>query len=163
MNPADIIRIWPDVDPPEPTAGWRNLAACRGADPNLFTDGPFGEAIAVCDTCPVADDCLIDALLVERHLNSNEIFGVRGGQRPDVRARFFRQHPDRRQARKAATAQCGTDSGYGAHRNRGEDACDACKAAHSSAEMARRHRVPTAPAWGMERITTEPLALQRSA
>lgn len=164
MSPADIIRVWPDPTvTPTPADGWRAAAPCLGTDPALFTDGPFDEALAICDACPVAADCLIDALLVERHLNSNEIFGVRGGQRPEVRARFFRQYPDRREMRRVMTAVCGTDAGYHAHRRRDEDACAPCKAAHVDAVRSRKQRPPSAPAWGMSKITTDPLALQRSA
>lgn len=45
---------------------WRNSAACRGRDPELFfptgTTGPaiaqVYEAMAVCDSCPVQEACV---------------------------------------------------------------------------------------------------------
>ncbi|MER7792937.1 WhiB family transcriptional regulator [Streptomyces sp. NPDC097640] len=45
---------------------WRERAACRGADPDLFfpignsgpTLGQIDEAKGVCDQCPVVEQCL---------------------------------------------------------------------------------------------------------
>jgi WhiB family transcriptional regulator, redox-sensing transcriptional regulator len=69
---------------------WRELAACRGADSELFY--PVGDdwagagnarraeaAKAVCADCPVALSCLADA--VER----GDLFAVLGGTLPDER------------------------------------------------------------------------------
>lgn len=47
---------------------WRNLAACRGCDPDLWypeesmghVDGT--QAKAICRACPVQSECLIDAI-----------------------------------------------------------------------------------------------------
>jgi len=77
--------------PAVPTAGpvssgegldWRQCAACRDEDPDLFFPaGTFGaanrlqvgQAKAVCRRCPVVDECLVQAL------ESGEDFGVWGG------------------------------------------------------------------------------------
>lgn len=63
---------------------WRNRAACRDHDPDLFfpvgTKGPAIQqartAQAVCRKCPVRSDCLEAALSVGDH-------GVWGGLTPD--------------------------------------------------------------------------------
>jgi WhiB family redox-sensing transcriptional regulator len=55
------------------TAGWRDRAACRSQDPELFfpigTTGPAlaqaEEAKAVCRACPVLVDCLAWVMNVE--------------------------------------------------------------------------------------------------
>ena len=42
-------------------ATWRNRAACRGIDPDLFfpvTDEEADPAKAICDVCPVREACL---------------------------------------------------------------------------------------------------------
>lgn len=58
---------------------WRADAACRGLGPSLFyADGKDDQALApaarrICATCPVADDCLDEALA------GNELFGIWAG------------------------------------------------------------------------------------
>lgn len=67
--------------------GWRDRAACRGADPNLFFVG-YGEgrgrtlsaerkktahALAICGGCPVTGECL------EYGMMPRNDFGVWGG------------------------------------------------------------------------------------
>ncbi len=68
---------------PEPlTPDWRNHAACRDADPNLFfptgSTGPallqIEEAKTVCRSCPVEQTCLAWAL------STGQYTGVWGGQ-----------------------------------------------------------------------------------
>lgn len=66
---------------------WRDEAACLTADPDMFFPEPgdhatAAKAIAVCQSCPVTDACLRDALATgERH-------GIRGGLNPQRRARL---------------------------------------------------------------------------
>ena len=53
---------------------WRDLAACRGVDPDLFfpvgTTGPsldqVEQAKAICRSCPVIEDCLRFALSTQQ-------------------------------------------------------------------------------------------------
>lgn len=70
---------------------WRDDAACKGMDPDLFfpqRGESAREAKAVCATCPVIDPC--------REAGMNERFGVWGslGERQRI--------PMRRQRRNAA-------------------------------------------------------------
>jgi WhiB family redox-sensing transcriptional regulator len=84
---------------------WYAQAACRGRDPNLWHAAEdagkssiagqrkaHAEALAVCDSCPVVDDCLQYALAQpERH-------GVWGGLVPAERRRLLRPRPRQRSA-----------------------------------------------------------------
>jgi WhiB family redox-sensing transcriptional regulator len=68
-------------------AGWREDAACQTADPDLFFPEPgdhvsAARAIAVCETCPVTDACLRDALA------TGERYGIRGGLTSQHRAQL---------------------------------------------------------------------------
>lgn len=61
----------------QPPGDWARRGACIGADPDLF-DGDryakrYDEAIAICSTCPVIDECLNYAI------DSNINHGVWGG------------------------------------------------------------------------------------
>jgi WhiB family redox-sensing transcriptional regulator len=67
---------------------WQAFAACRGSDRDVFFPSrgeAIGEAVAICQGCPVRAECLEYALI------NNEQFGVWGGlserQRKRIRAR----------------------------------------------------------------------------
>ncbi|HKH88822.1 MAG TPA: WhiB family transcriptional regulator [Acidimicrobiales bacterium] len=69
-------------------ATWRQRAACRGLDPDIFypvSDDDAWEAKAVCDACPVRQTCLEHALAVR------EREGVWGGLTERERRRILRQ------------------------------------------------------------------------
>lgn len=72
-------------------AYWVTRAHCRAGDPDLlFVRGAEqrGVAASVCGRCPVADQCLADAL-------DNRIeFGVWGGFTERQRRALLRAHPD---------------------------------------------------------------------
>lgn len=60
-----------------PTGAWLEYAACTRVDPCIF----FSEskklqarAIQVCESCPVTEQCLEDAIV------KNEMYGIRGGK-----------------------------------------------------------------------------------
>lgn len=81
---------------------WRDHAACRGEDPELFfpvgTTGPALDQIdaakAVCQRCPVMAECLAWAL------KNGEPDGIWGGRTTDER-RLLRRRP--RVARSVAS------------------------------------------------------------
>jgi WhiB family redox-sensing transcriptional regulator len=85
-------------------AEWRDRAACRSTDPDLFfpigTTGPaisqIESAKAVCRTCPSLDPCL------EFALATNQDSGVWGATSEEERRKLRRQWLARR--RQAATA-----------------------------------------------------------
>jgi WhiB family redox-sensing transcriptional regulator len=67
---------------------WRQRAACRGVDPDIFypaSDEEADEAKAVCGVCPVREACLEYALV------NRERDGVWGGATERERRRMIRQ------------------------------------------------------------------------
>jgi WhiB family redox-sensing transcriptional regulator len=69
-------------------ATWRNRAACRGIDPDIFfpvTDEDAEPAKAICNACPVREACL------EFALAAREREGVWGGATERERRRIVRQ------------------------------------------------------------------------
>lgn len=69
-------------------ANWRQRAACRGVDPEIFypvSDEDAEEAKAICATCPVREACL------EYSLRAREREGVWGGLTERERRRRIRQ------------------------------------------------------------------------
>lgn len=68
---------------------WQEHAACLDADPNLFLTGVTSRVLkakAICETCPVIDDCLSFAI-------ANDDFEphVYGGMTGDERRVLARQ------------------------------------------------------------------------
>jgi WhiB family redox-sensing transcriptional regulator len=67
---------------------WRQHAACRGIDPNIFypaSDEDAEEAKSICASCPVRQACL------EYALANRERDGVWGGATERERRRLVRQ------------------------------------------------------------------------
>ncbi|TML37927.1 MAG: WhiB family transcriptional regulator [Actinobacteria bacterium] len=67
---------------------WRNRAACRGVDPDVFypvSDEETEVAKAICAQCPVREACL------EYALANRERDGVWGGATERERRRMIRQ------------------------------------------------------------------------
>ncbi|MGQ0521405.1 MAG: WhiB family transcriptional regulator [Actinomycetota bacterium] len=67
---------------------WRQRAACRGVDPDVFypsTDEEAEEAKSICRVCPVRESCL------EYALANRERDGVWGGATERERRRIVRQ------------------------------------------------------------------------
>lgn len=67
---------------------WRQRAACRGVDPDVFypsTDEGAEEAKSICRSCPVRESCLEYALV------NRERDGVWGGATERERRRIVRQ------------------------------------------------------------------------
>ncbi|HET7488705.1 MAG TPA: WhiB family transcriptional regulator [Acidimicrobiales bacterium] len=67
---------------------WRQRAACRGVDPDVFYPGDdeqAEEAKAICGICPVREACLEYALV------NRERDGVWGGATERERRRILRQ------------------------------------------------------------------------
>ena len=112
---------------PAPDA-WRNDAACRGADPDLFFPAKGKVATgakALCAVCPVVDQCLAYALT--EHIKDGIYGGMNYKDRRTVtdeqRAQLGLPPKDPRVAR------CGTPAGDSRHRRLGEPVCDDCRIA----------------------------------
>ncbi len=79
----------------DPNPGWREEAACAGADPDLFF--PVGDtdletiaaAKAVCAGCPVKEDCL--AYSIETNQTDGVWGGLTASERRRLRRRWLRE------------------------------------------------------------------------
>ena len=73
-----------------PSADWSTRGTCVGTDPDaLFVQGKEQRvAKVVCRGCPVALDCLADAL------DNRTEFGVWGGMTERERRALLRRHPE---------------------------------------------------------------------
>lgn len=123
-----------------PDPSWRDRAACYGLPLSFFFEDADAQVLPVCRSCPVRAACGQDAFVHERSMVPAHISGVRGGLRPQVRARFFVEFPELRELELSPAAACGTDAGYHAHLDRGEVTCPECRSAHSAANHARKRR-----------------------
>lgn len=73
-----LVLVDPETAGPDQGTGWQVEAACRGMDPDLFFPGrgeSTAAARAVCQECPVRQECL-DHAMEDGHL---EKWGVWGG------------------------------------------------------------------------------------
>ena len=117
---------------------WRNLAACRGLDPDLFF-AERGDAFtvrnarAVCATCPVAAEYL------EYAIANDETVGMWGGLCGDE---LIRERRRRARTTPPSTPRTpfvhGVEAGWYKHRRLGEEPCTPCRVAHNAASNARK-------------------------
>lgn len=120
------------------TTDWRDQAACRGEDPDLFFPYP-GEAVrieaakGVCRACPVWMECL-------QWATEQRVEGIWGGTTEEERHRASGR---KKRARPQAPAQCNTEAGAQRHRRHHERVCDACRRAERQAHR-RREQAKTA-------------------
>lgn len=118
---------------------WRAGALCAQTDPDLWFPDKGGSSRAarrLCGSCEVRQDCLDEALARdERH-------GIWGGLTEPERRRLRPPATDPREPRprRPVAIAHGTESGYKAHRRRGEDACRACLDGLATARAARAAR-----------------------
>lgn len=113
--------------------GWMSRAACRGLTRLMYPalrngrasqDGVYDEALAICATCPVLDDCRAWA---ETQPDQWDSVAVVGGLTP---------------AQRSAPVACGPRrgevAGYARHRQANESPCDPCRIAVN--EYSREHK-----------------------
>lgn len=115
-------------------AAWVDDANCRGADPELFdTDVTEDATLAklICAGCPVAEQCLEQALLY------NEV-GIWAGTTPTKR-KSMRRRLGIKVVRHAAPISHGTAAGARAHQRRNEAVCRDCRDAERLAGSGRQH------------------------
>jgi len=74
-------------------SGWRDRALCAEVGGDFWfpeAGAPAHIAKAICNRCPVKQECLFDALFEE-----NELWhGIRGGATPKERREMLRQRRD---------------------------------------------------------------------
>ncbi|MBT8197337.1 MAG: WhiB family transcriptional regulator [Acidimicrobiia bacterium] len=79
----------------EPEEGWRQDAACLGAEADLFfpvseESDETARAKSICEVCPVRDECLQYAF------STKQTEGVWGGMTGSERRRFVRREREKR-------------------------------------------------------------------
>lgn len=141
MADIDVAPMWE-----APDRSWREHAACRGCNPELFhpTRGQdVSDAKRICAVCPVADICLQWAL------ENNETMGVWGGRSERERRTMRRQlriernipinQPINQPKRQPDTDRHGTETGYQWHIRHKDvgPVCHACQEAHRAYSRAR--------------------------
>jgi len=132
---------------------WRDAAACRTEDPELFFPNPGDKAGAaaakrICAACPVRAACLDDALAVEGGQGVESRHGVRGGMGPKARRSEYERRrktqpqtvPEPKPARrKREPAKCGTRAGYQKHQREKTAICTPCRQANTDADRRLRN------------------------
>lgn len=111
---------------------WRNDAACRGMDTNIFYPPPHNaEAVAlakgICATCPVSDDCLLEVLV---DVNNYDNFGIFGGTSAKQRQKLRRTLGIDRNPVTFELAPCGTEAAHRRHLRKEQRPCADCRQAH---------------------------------
>lgn len=86
-------------------------------------------ATALCNGCPVINECLEFALAAEAGMGASGREGIFGGLTPAERARLVRG--------QTKPIRHGTEAGYRKHHRRGESPCGACMVAASKAKARR--------------------------
>lgn len=133
---------------------WRDLAACRTADPDLFFPDPSdtiasAAALAICHRCPVVEACLDDAL------RTGELFGIRGGLTAVQRRPLLVAH--HRGQRRSLGAETVPDAGGAATRPLDPNApYRARRGARHQASARRRPTHPPSHATGVGRTSMSP-------
>jgi hypothetical protein len=139
---------WPlaePVRPDQPDPRWWHRAACSGLDTDLFYldlgDPVPPEVKAACGACPVRWECAAD----EAAQPPSKRVGIHGGMNTKRLAAWATRqaadgllHPA--DEPPADPIRHGTDAGYKAHRDRGEQACEPCRLAHRITNAERKAR-----------------------
>lgn len=134
-----------------PAATWATQAACRSDDPAKYFDERYLPRNLACRRCPVAEQCLAEAMDAEGSTAASMRFGIFGGLTSKERAALAKGW----QAGKGAliiaaapvplnargpepTEPCGTRAAYRRHQRHGQTPCAACRAAESRHRAKRR-------------------------
>lgn len=140
-----MARRAPDTLTPAPS--WRDRAACRADDPDLYFDERTPAGALSCGVCPVRAQCLAEAMEWEGNAGPGDRHGIYGGLTSKARARLAgtRGVKPRRHSGGRPLAPCGTESAYNRHVRRDEPIDDRCRQAHA-AEACERNRAGGAKA-----------------
>ena len=115
-------------------------AACLSDGEMWFSLDPrdIAVAVSVCNSCPVRDACLEQALRAEGQFPSGQRYGVAGGLTPSQRARLTGRVRHRRTEVTRAPEQHGTPAGYRQHERKGSPKCPECIEAYAVVRRAER-------------------------
>lgn len=133
-------------------SNWRDQAACVGLDPDIFfprTGDISGieQARQICSGCPVAAECLNEAMTVEHGTCKDSRAGVFGGLSSSQRYNLYRSTttgPDKSRTGGRPISPCGTYGAYLRHHRYGEKPCSECQAAARQRSQKRRDRLAAA-------------------
>lgn len=133
-----------------PAATWARCAACLDDDPEKYFDERYLPSNLACGSCPVAAQCLDEAMRAEGTTAASMRFGVYGGLTTKQRAELAQQRVRPAAAAGPAvrtsphgiapTEPCGTRAAYRRHHRRNETPCAAYKAAERLARAGRKAR-----------------------
>ncbi|MFD5814364.1 WhiB family transcriptional regulator [Streptomyces sp. NPDC127038] len=133
---------------------WRTEALCAREDMAPYRElffplpGETAKAAAakqICAACPVAAECLADAMRVEGGRGGESRHGIRGGLGPKGRRSRYEQARQSRQpkteqaepkppVKKREPAKCGTRAGYQKHQREKSAICAPCRQANTDAD-----------------------------
>jgi hypothetical protein len=96
----------------KPEGDWRPYAECGPGDTELFfSKDPMEKraALAICNDCPVARECLAEAMAQEKGVDLHGRYGIRGGTTPVQRRELSRAMSQRpaKTRRNAPTSKSG--------------------------------------------------------
>ncbi|MEE4540957.1 WhiB family transcriptional regulator [Streptomyces sp. V4-01] len=119
---------------------WALRAACGSRDKETFFNERFlADARAVCQGCPVREQCLDEALAVEGDASEDWRFGIYGGLTAKERVQLAAERKTGRSTRRGRPpAPCPSESAYNRHVRKGEPIDDGCRLAHNAAARAER-------------------------
>ena len=120
-------------------SGWRDNAACRGMDVDLFypergDHEGIAAAVAICNTCTVADHCLDWAL------TNREFLGILGGKTAKRREQIAGRTSRMPTGKPRPQAACGTYGGYKRHLRNDDPPCQPCIDANRAYGTAYKRR-----------------------
>lgn len=126
---------------------WHTRALCLGMDADIFFPKPgdvaaTNHAKRICDSCPVRQACLAEALREEGGRAKDNRFGVRGGKAPGGRYALYSTYRKQQQRTKKAKPApkrrrpvvCGTRGGYQKHLREKTEICTPCRQANTDAD-----------------------------
>lgn len=107
-----VKELWPELAEIDQQLGaveWRERAACKGKDVEMFfppsgrvATARYAQCRAICNGCPVRDDCLSEALFIEER-RGEVPQGFVGGCTPGERKALLGFRQDAARARLGAT------------------------------------------------------------
>src|SRR5260370_920072 len=113
---------------PEDPDAWRQHAACREHDPDLWVPKPSDNrtreaALRICSTCPVATECRDEATKIGAPWG---IWGCETQKQRSARTGITSRKAMALEMLGAQLRPCGTYAAYMRHLRAGEKACQPC-------------------------------------